>query len=35
MLTLLHAGVTRGLDAVEREGVLPSYHGTAVHDRSR
>jgi len=33
LLTLLHADVTRGLDAVERVGVLPGYTGTAVHDR--
>ena len=33
MLTLLHADVTRGLNAVERLGVLPGYKGTAVHDR--
>jgi transposase len=33
LLTLLHADVIRGLDAVEREGVLPGYKGTAVHDR--
>jgi transposase len=33
LLTLLHADVTRGLDAVERHGVLPGYKGTAVHDR--
>ena len=30
---MLHADVTRGLDAVERVGVLPGYTGTAVHDR--
>ena len=33
LLTLLHADVTRGLDAVERVGVLPGYTGTAIHDR--
>jgi transposase len=33
LLTLLHADVTRGLDAVERVGVLPGYKGTAIHDR--
>ncbi len=33
LLTLLHSDVIRGLDAVEREGVLPGYKGTAVHDR--
>jgi transposase len=33
LVTLLHADVTRGLDAVERHGVLPGYQGTAVHDR--
>jgi hypothetical protein len=33
MLTLLHADVTRGLNAVERLGVLPNYKGTAIHDR--
>lgn len=33
VLTLLHADVTRGLDAVERVGVLPGYTGTAIHDR--
>ena len=33
LFTLLHADVTRGLDAVERAGVLSGYTGTAVHDR--
>ncbi len=33
LLTLLHADVTRGLDAVERLGVLADYKGTAIHDR--
>jgi transposase len=33
LYTLLHADATRGLDAVERHGVLPGYKGTAVHDR--
>ena len=33
MLTLLHADMTRGLNAVERLGVLPNYKGTAIHDR--
>jgi transposase len=33
LLTFLHADITRGLDAVERVGVLPGYRGTAIHDR--
>ena len=32
-LTFLHADETRGLDAVERAGVLPGYRGIAIHDR--
>ena len=32
-LTFLHADETRGLDAVERAGVLPGYEGAAIHDR--
>ncbi|EQD35755.1 transposase, partial [mine drainage metagenome] len=32
-LTLLHADDKRGLDAVERAGVLPAYKGIAIHDR--
>jgi len=33
LLTLLHADVTRGIDGVERAGVLPGYKGIAIHDR--
>ncbi len=33
LLTLLHADETRGIDAVERAGVLPGFKGTAIHDR--
>lgn len=33
LLTLLHADVTRGIDAVERSGILAGFEGTAIHDR--